>query len=237
MLDYCLKRNELTGEANKFSAQVVNSRSYTFDDIAKHLIKHNTGLSSSVIYGLWEGIKDAVAEYIAEGATVHTELFRAHASIKGVFNGMEDSFDSGRHRIRLNMQPGSLLTGIPKKLKVRKVNSTAKSIILSVTDMVSGSVNSSLTPGKNIRIVGKQVKINGTDPSCGLYFVSDKSTTAPVKVDLSEVVVNKPSEIIAVIPKLAKGNWNVRLVTQFTAGMKSLKAPRNLNFEKSLTVA
>ena len=40
MIEYVLKPNELmTGEPNKYLAQIVNSRSYTFDDIANRLIR------------------------------------------------------------------------------------------------------------------------------------------------------------------------------------------------------
>ena len=54
MIDYVLEPNELTGEPQKYRARVINSRSYTFEDIAKHLLKHNTGLSPAAIYGLNE---------------------------------------------------------------------------------------------------------------------------------------------------------------------------------------
>ena len=237
MIDYILKPNKLTREGKKLSAQVINTRSYTFDDIAKHLIRHNTGLSSSVIYGLWEGIKDAVEEFVSEGASINTELFNVHASIRGVFDGMDDGFDSSRHQIRLNLQPGLMLRAIPKKLKVRKFNPEAQSMIFSVTDIKSGSVNDTLTPGKNIRIIGKRLKIDGTDPACGLYFIPVDNSEQQVKIELSEVVVNKPSEIIAVVPKLKKGNWNLRVVTQFSRGKQCLKVPYHMTFEKHLNVA
>ena len=238
MVDYVLKQNKLTStDGKQYSAQVVNSRSYTFDDIAKHLIKHNTGLSSSVIYGLWEGIKGAVEEFLMEGGSINTELFNAHPSIKGVFNGLDDGFDSSRHHVRLNLRTGKLLRDIPRKLKVRKTTNASKSVILSVTDIKSGLVNEILTPGKNINIIGKGVKIKGENPVCGLYFVPEKTNEQTVKVELTDVVVNKPSQIIALIPKLNKGTWNVRLVTQFARGNKCLKAPQNVTFEKKLNVA
>ena len=221
----------------KYSAQVVNSRNYTFDDIAKHLVERNTGLSSSAIYGLWEGIKDAVEEFISEGGSIKTELFNARAGIKGIFNGMEDGFDSGRHEIRLNLRPGILLRDIPKKLKVKKLKPGVKSSILSVLDIKSGSINNSLTPGKSIRIIGQRIKIDGADPSCGIYFVPAKDTEQPVKVDFSDVAVNNPSQIIALVPRLNKGIWHIKLITQFSYGKCSLKAPKTITFEKSLTVA
>ena len=237
MIDYVLEPNELTGEPKKYRAQIVNSRSYTFADIANHLIRHNTGLSSSVIYGLWEGIKGAVEEFISEGGSINTELFNARASIKGVFNGIDDGFDESRHEIRLNLRIGSLLKDVPKKLKVKKVSSPVKSYILSVLDIKTGSINESLTPGKNVRIIGQKIKIDGSDPSCGLFFVPEKKTEQSVKIDLSDIAVNKPSEIIAVVPKLNKGIWNVHLVTQYSTGKKFRKTPQSVTFEKKLTVA
>ena len=236
-MEYNLVANELTGEPKKYRAQVMNSKSYTFDDIAKHLLKHNTGLSSSAIYGLWQGIKDAVEEFASEGGTINTELFKTSVSIRGVFNGMDDGYDPNRHKIRLNMRPGQLLLDVPGKLKVKKLNPGAKTFINSVTDVKTGSVNGRLTPGKNIRIIGQRVKIKGPDPSCGIYFVSDKANDAPVKVEASEYVVNKPSEIIVVIPKLNKGNWKIRVITQYCTGQKHLKSPQTATFEKALTVA
>ena len=237
MPEYVLKANELTGEPSKYRAQVQNSRSYTFDDIAKHLIKHNIGLSSSVIYGLWEGIKGAVEEFLSEGGSVNTELFRTSVSIRGVFTGLDDNFDKSRHKIRLNLQPGTLLKDLPAKLSVKKVNPGARTLINSVVDIKSGSSNSKITPGNNIKILGQRLKISGPDSSCGLYFVSSKAQEQLVKVDTSDLVINKPSEIIAVIPKLGKGNWKLRLVTQFSTGKIPLKIPASVTFEKDLVVA
>ena len=237
MIEYVLEPNGFIGSEGKYRAQVTNSRSYTFDDIAAHLIKHNTGLSSSVIYGLWEGIKGAVEEFIAQGAVINTELFQTRVSIKGVFNGPEDGFDPSRHEVRLNLKPGSLLSETPKKLRAKKISPKVKTFIQSVMDVKTGAVNSCLTPGMNLRIHGHRVKISGSDPSCGLYFVSGKQTVQPVKVEFSELVVNKPSEIIAVIPRLGKGDWSLRLVTQYCPGPKPLKEPHIITFDKVLNVA
>ena len=237
MIEYVLDQYDLAGDPQRYRAHVVNSRKYTFDDIANHLLKHNTGLSGPVIYGVWEGIKGAVEDYLSEGGAVNTELFRVNASVRGVFNGRDDRFDMRRHRVRINMQPGSLLNKVSKSIKVKKRSSAATSFITSVTDVKSGSVNGILTPGRNIRILGSRVKINGDDPSVGLYFVPEKAADAAVRIEASEYVVNNPSEIIAVIPNLKKGRWKLRLVTQYTTGPKYRKVPRSLSFEKSLTVA
>jgi len=236
MIGYTLEPNELTGEPKKYRAQVVSSRSYTSDDIAKHLIKHNAGLSPAAVYEVLEAIKNSVAEIISDGGAISTELFHAKISIKGVFDGMDDGFDESRHEIRLNLRPGPLLRDIPKTLQVKKLNPSAKSRIFSVTDIKTGAVDSNLTPGKNIRILGQKVKIDGDDPVNGLYFFSAKNPERPVKVDPSEFVKNNPSEVIVVIPNLSRGTWNLKLVTQYTAGNKCRKTPHSIIYEKELIV-
>jgi hypothetical protein len=50
------------------------------------------------------------------------------------------------------------------------------------------------------------------------------------------MVVNNPSEIIALIPELPAGVYHVRIVTQFSPG-KDLKTARTFTFDKELTVA
>jgi hypothetical protein len=57
-----------------------------------------------------------------------------------------------------------------------------------------------------------------------------------VKVDPSDIVMNHPSEIIAVIPQLAVGTYRVRIITQYTSG-KYLKTPHTFTFDKPLTVS
>ena len=236
MVDYYLKPYEFTGDGKTYCAQVVNSKSYTFDDIAKYLLRHNTGLSSSVIYGLWEGIKGAVEQFVLEGGSINTELFNAQASIRGIFTGMDDGFDSNRHKIRLNMRPGLVLRDIPGKLKVRKLNPGSMSMITSVTDMKSGSVNELLTRAGHLRITGQKLKINGDNPACGLYFVPADNGADPVRVEPAGIIVNKPSELIAVIPALDEGVWNIRIITQFSKGNKCLKRPQSVSFDRKLSV-
>ena len=238
MIDYMLKQNDLSGaEPNKYRAIVINGRTCSFEDIANRLIQKDTGLSRSVIVGLWDGIMHTVEEMISEGILINTDLFRVHFSIRGAFNDQKDKFDKSRHEVRLNLSPGPLLSKTPEKLKVKKHAFRTLSYINSVTDVKTGSEDKSLTPGSVVRISGKRLKISGTEPVCGLYFMPEKPNEQPVKVTTSDIVMNNPSEVIAVIPKLGKGNWKLRLVTQYCAGKKCLKEPQEIIFGKALNVS
>jgi hypothetical protein len=68
----------------------------------------------------------------------------------------------------------------------------------------------------------------------GLYFIP-AGGGAPVNVDPSDIVVNNPSGLIAVIPSLAAGVYQVRITTQH-GGNRQLKTPHTFTFDKPLTV-
>ena len=87
---------------------------------------------------------------------------------------------------------------------------------------------------RNIKITGAKLKIAGDDPSAGLFFVPEAGG-APVPVDSSDLVVNRPAELIAVIPNLAPGAYRLRIVTQYS-GSALLKHPHTVTFDKPLSV-
>jgi hypothetical protein len=49
----------------------------------------------------WEGIKDAVKEYVSDGASINAELFHLRPSIQGVFDSLNDKFQRKRHSIEI----------------------------------------------------------------------------------------------------------------------------------------
>ncbi|MDR0605188.1 MAG: DUF4469 domain-containing protein [Bacteroidales bacterium] len=57
-----------------------------------------------------------------------------------------------------------------------------------------------------------------------------------IKVDADEIVDNKPSELVIVVPQLETGLYFVQVRTQFSSGNVPLKEPRTVTFDKTLTV-
>jgi hypothetical protein len=237
MLDYALEANELTAAPDDFRAQVTNVRSYTQEDIIDRLMQIGAGLTRSDVAAVLEAEKQVVYEIIADGGAVNTELFNAFPSIHGVFSSLDDTVNGTDRRVKINLHAGIVLRNAVKQVKTRRLTAIVTgTIITAVTDIKTGSVNNLLTPGRDIKIVGSKVKIAGDDPAVGLYFVRE-SDGAALPVDLSDLVVNHPGELIAVIPALAQGSYKVRLVTQFTtSGSRLLKTPHDVTFDKPLTV-
>jgi hypothetical protein len=234
MLEYTLEVNDLTDNPDDFRAAVTNVRSYTQEDIIDRLMQIGAGLTRSDITAVLEAEKQVVSEIIADGGAVNTELFNAYPSIPGVFSSLDDTVNGTDRRVKINLHAGIVLRNAAKQVKTKRLAAVVTgTIITAVTDIKTGSVNGILTPGRDIKITGSKVKITGDNPSVGLFFVPE--TGAPIAVDPTDIVINHPSEIIAVIPALTAGTYKVRIVTQFSSG-KHLKTPHDVTFDKPLTV-
>ncbi|MDR1324416.1 MAG: DUF4469 domain-containing protein [Treponema sp.] len=97
--------------------------------------------------------------------------------------------------------------------------------ISEVADLRIGSVNDLLTPGRNVRIIGTKLKVEGDDPSCGVYFVSEADGSR-VKVDVADIVENLNAHLLIVVPALAAGAYRLEVTTQYAGGGSNLlKAP------------
>ena len=118
-------------------------------------------------------------------------------------------------------------------LKFDKTNTAAPlPQIQEVRDSVSGAVNELLTAGGVIEVRGYNLKIDGDDPSCGLWFVRDDGQQLKAEI----FIENKPAKVTAFIPDLSPGNWQLKLVTQFSGGGVFLKTPKTFVYPMNLKV-
>jgi hypothetical protein len=216
-------------------------------------MRSGAGLTRSDIVSVLEAEKAVIYDLLSEGGAVTTDLFNVFPSIQGVFSGAEDAFDHKRHRVKIHLTEGVGLRAVEELVKTKKIAPLQTGArISSVTDVKTGSVNRLLTPGKNLRIHGSKIKLNGDDPSVGVYFTLAGSevkagTTVPVgapvpalapgvKVDGTDIVDNKPSELVVIIPALSPGTYYVKLVTQFTGSAKPSKSLHTALFDMPLEV-
>jgi hypothetical protein len=235
MLEYVLEVNDLTAAPDDYRAQVANVVPHTQEDIADRIMRIGAGLTRSDIAAVLEAEKQVVVEIVSEGGSVNTDLFNAYPSIQGVFHSPEDAVDGIHQKVRINLHAGTALRDAAGAVKTKKLPGIVSgTVISSVIDVKTGAQNSLLTPGRNIKISGAKLKITGEDPSVGLFFAPDAGGV-PVPVDMSDLVINRPGELIAVIPNLAPGVYRVRIVTQYSGG-SLLKHPHTLTFDKPLTV-
>jgi hypothetical protein len=234
MLEYTLEDNELTEKPGDLRAQVINVASHTQSDVIDRILNIGAGLTRSDVVSVLEAEKQVVVDIVAEGGAVNTELFHAFPSIAGVFDSPDAPFDPVKHKVHIKLQPGAILRSAVSSVKTKRITAVVSgTVITAVTDLKTGAVNSTLTPGRDMKVSGAKLKIAGSEADVGLYFVPDAG--GAVRVDPSDIVVNNPAELIAVIPPLPAGTYRVRIITQYSSS-KLLKNSRAYTFEKDLTV-
>ena len=233
MLKYNLVENLLTERPDDYAAQTVPTRSYDKNAVIDLILRRGTLLTRTDVLAVFNGLEETLADIVKDGGTINLPLFNTSFSISGVFDGPMDSFDSSRHRLNVNLTKGTLLRKAESEVRFAKTDAvTPQPSIVEVRDAVSGATNDVLTPGGVIQLWGANLKIAGDNEANGLWFVPETGDAVKAEV----VVTNKPSQLIAMIPALAAGNYTVRVVTQSTGGGVLLKTPRSYVFERTLVV-
>ena len=232
MLQYSLTENLLTEAPDDFTALVQPMGTYDKEAIITEMLRRGSSLTRTDILAVFNGLEETVRDITRDGGTVNTPLFNTSFSISGVFDGAMDTFDGNRHKLNVNLTKGMVMRQAESHVAMEKTGTvTPQPTILEVKDSVSGKVNQQLTPGGVVELMGVNIKIVGENADCGLWFVPASGEAVKAQV----IVQNKPSTIIAMIPKLSAESYTLKVMTQYTGG-KPLKDPRTCMFKKTLVI-
>jgi hypothetical protein len=228
--------NLLTENPNDFYAKVITERTLGIADICASAVSRGNAPTTEEAMKINVELFLKEMEYqLKDGYSVNTGWFTAVPNIKGVFVSEQDKFDITRHFVQFLFGQGDILRRGLSDVSVEITGTgDAGILIASVVDVKTGSTNDLITPGRNLRIRGNKLKLVGDHPDIGVYFVSE-TTGESVKVEASDIVDNKPSELVVFTPQLEPGLYTVRVVSQFT-GNALLKEPRTATLDKTLTV-
>jgi hypothetical protein len=232
-----LYKNYLTKNPNDYMARVSSERSVTVKDIcASAASRGGADISAAAMeHGVNLFLKE-MSYQLCDGYSVNTGYFTAGVEINGVFDSPTETFNPEKHSVYFKFNQGDLLRKEIPTISVDVLGVAETGVFIGqVTDVKTGSVNDLLTPNRNLIIVGDRLKLAGTNPDVGVYFI-DQDTGVATKVDPTDVVTNNPSELIIVIPTLSGRKYKVEVKTQFSSGSTLLKEPRSMVFDAELTV-
>ena len=138
---------------------------------------------------------EKTAQNIAcEGGAINIPLFNTSFSISGVSDGPLAAFDPNRHKLNINITKGRLLGALEKEVTFEKANVLApQSQVQEVKDTVTGKVNEVLHPSGAIEVRGYNIKVAGSVPAVGLWFVNELGTEVIADI----FTENKPSPLIS----------------------------------------
>lgn len=236
MVKYVLSENLLTARPDDFMATPVDVKSFDRDTIVEMMLRRGTLLTKTDILAVLNSLEEVVADIVKDGGAVNMPLFNTSFSISGVFDGAMDAFDPNRHRLYVNLNKGTLLRDVEKQVKTSKTEGSAVApSVIEVRDVLSGTSNERITPGGVIQVFGSGLRIEGTEPAVGLWFVPAEGAQPPVTA--KALVSNKPSSLTAMVPALDAGTYRIRVATQYAgSGSRLLKTPRVTTWEKVFVV-
>jgi len=167
-----------------------------------------------------------MGELLADGYAINTGYFAAAATIRGSFKYQNDNFDAERHNVTYKFSQGAVLRKRAAETKAEIVHiSTAIYGFRQVTDSFSGSENDLITPGGGLKINGLKMKLTGSNPDVGLYFISE-TTGERTKVPAVDVITNQNNNLLILIPSLQPDSYRMEHITQYAGKGTPLNEPR-----------
>lgn len=230
-IEYVLRENLLTADPNDCMAQVVNTKSYSTDEIIGRMLLRGTTVTKTDALAIINLFFEECAAITAEGGSVNTELFTTSASITGVFASAEDSFDKNRHAVKLNVSAGTKLKTAIAGAKTAKsaVPASTDPYIVSISDSVSETADAVAT-GSAMRLTGSRLKFDKADSEQGVFVIQDGA-----EVRCTQVIENKPARVVVLLPQTVKsGEFTVEVRTKLD-GTKTLKTLKKGAYRKSVT--
>ena len=119
-LKYALLENRLTEDPNDYLAKVQDLQSKSIDDIIDVMIGRGSTVTRAEALSVLEEYSAALEQLLRDGHSIHTPLFNLVPSIKGVFDDKNESFNSERHQVRVNVNPGTRLRQIESQIQVER---------------------------------------------------------------------------------------------------------------------
>lgn len=228
--------NPLTEDPNDFTFSVKSDSMLTTEDIARQLIGEGTEFKLETLIDILNRGDRIIRNALLSGRSVGTGVFYAYPSVTGVWRGTNDAFDDTRHKAGINFQPNAALRGTLATVGTELLGlATVGPSISTVTDHWTQEVNTLLTPGEDLIVKGRNLRIEGDKEGIGIRFVRVDDGTA-TEVDARRITVNNPSTLQFRIPALTAGDYWLEITTQYSNGSVQTKEPRNLRFDKVLNV-
>lgn len=227
MTDYTLTPNHLTSEPNDYFARIRTKGSVDQTDLVADMLKRGTTLNQPELEGTIKLLFEACVDRLADGYSVHTPMGDMTLSLKGVFNGLDDSFDSTRHIVDVSISSTpELRQSIKGAVTLNRVDrSGTHPLPAEFHDLYSGEVNGPLVPGNLGRLKGSSMKFEKEDAAQGVFFIDSEGNETRIE----NIGVNKPKEIIFNIPAtLTSGDYTIEVRAMIGKNVETGRLPVTL---------
>lgn len=224
-----LAPNTLTEDPNDRILVLNSAGTVDNEQLYKDMREEDTGLRQETLVHVVTLYERIVARALMNGHNVNTGLFYAVPRFTGP---IEDGlWNPEKNDIYVAFTQNRVLREEIRNTKVEILGEKADAIyIAGVMDCSNNAKDGHMTPGRNFRITGSRIRIEGTDATVGISFrkLADDTVT---KVAPDMFGTNNPSELVFIIPAgLTDGEYEMTLTTQFSGNtQRFLKTTRSVS--------
>lgn len=217
--------------------RVVTSKSLNEDDLIRIAVQRRTDLSPTSLKSTIELLKEIARENIANGASVAFGLGYFSVGVNGVFLGDDPRWEPDVHSLVVKVIPSAELRNSVKSSIVNiRGNANIGTAINKVTDVTTDEINSVLTPGGAVNLIGSRIRVIGEHESNGIFLVN-QATNEVVAIPKTSIATNDPSKVTFVMPaNIPTGDYILQITTQYSNTSTLLKEPRTYSFNYVLAV-
>lgn len=228
--------NALTERKDDSTGKVMLNGSVGMEQLARDILPVVGDVQYETIMGIANRLVEAAIKRLQMGCAVNFGICHARPSVSGPFYGKDPRFNPEINSIGVSISATQGVREAMKSIPVEMAGVAPTGPVINyVTDVKTGEMNGALTPVRNLKIYGVRLMIAGESEQNGVYFVSANEGER-VKVDVTDMVDNTPSQLTVLTPDLSAGEWYVEVVTQYSNGKTTVKEPRTYRFEQVLTV-
>ena len=234
---YKLHPNPLANGDNTYRAIVNFDATLGLQQLIDKMEEAGSTLTRPDIVAVLAQLDQIIVKALLDGKQVNTGLILFTASIKGVFNGEDDVYNSNRHKLVLRVRPTARFKEqIKTGARFRKVVSTEPTpVVTSYHNLYNLDADTLLSPTHTAQIKGRNLLFDRSDARQGVFLVPQQNGTpltddTPIRIE--EVSRYTPGEIIFRVPDaLLPGQYKLEVKAIF--GTNDL---RTGTLKKMLTV-
>jgi hypothetical protein len=220
----------LTPRKDDRTGRVVSTGSVKIDDLIAIAAKRSD-ISPELMKAVYDLLKGVALDEIRGLKHVEFGLTHNRIGCDGIFIGDHPTWDPKVNSLYLISTATADVRESVKDAEVEILGmASSGTYINTLTDAVSGKVNTCITPGGGASLSGVRIKITGEAEGVGLHL-TEINTGTVTDIPKTSILINDPSSLTFIVPTdLPAGDYKLSLTSQF-AHSSTLKEPRTYVFD------
>lgn len=228
--------NPMKNANGKHLARTSKNNTYNIREVCESL-KNKSGLvnADAMEYHV-KLFFEEMTDLLEDGNKINTGYFSAQATVRGSFDSKADQYDSERHSVQIVFSTGYLVRRRAAELKAEILRIIPSNYgIRKVTDGQTKSDTNKLVMNRMLVVSGDKIKITGDDSTVGLYLIHTESGEE-THFTASSLYQNGNGTLMFIVPELASGAYQLKIITQYAGKGTPLAQPRSCAYANLLHV-